>query len=211
MLRNMRKFISGKVLVLALISVTHWGCSKDDNILHIEMSDGNTVVVNTHTKFYDSEDAFLHSVSFRSTNDYQVHDVEEIDYEINCRYSLVGYSQINTECWEMAKFGSWATKYGLSPNTVYYVATDIFAKYISAPQEGLMIVPDANNVNMGYCPGINSPTFMYSVNDTANVCILQTGSKCVKYDSNGIPVNLIINNLKKQLTWKFQILRDVWE
>lgn len=167
--------------------------------------------MSSHIKFYDSENSFIHSVSFSSVENYQTYDVEDISYEVNGRYSLVGYDQMHTTCWEMTKFGAWATKYGLSPNRVYYVATDIFIKKLPVVPEGLMIVPSMNNEDMGFCPGIVNPTFMIKNDYHVNACILQTGNKSIKYNSNGTTVNVNINNLKEQLTWKFQIQKEVWD
>ncbi len=193
------------------IILINWGCASEDYILHVSMKDGNIITVDYRPKFYESEEAFIHSVSFPAMEDSQTYNVENIDYEINGRYSIVGYDKVYTGCWEVAKFGVWATKYGLRPNTVYYVATDVFTKHLPAVPEGMMIVPHEDNDRMGFCPGIAYATFIDTNDYKTGVCILQTGNKSIKYDSNGVFVNININNLKEQLTWKFQIQNDVWD
>ena len=193
------------------ITLINWGCTSEDDMLHVTMKDGNKILVGSCPKFYDSEQSFIHSVSFPAMEDCQTYNVENIDYEINGRYSIVGYDKVYTGCWEMAKFGVWATKYGLRPNTVYYVATDVFTKHLPAVPEGMMIVPHKDNVRMGFCPGIAYATFIDTNDYKAGVCILQTGNKSIKYDSNGVFINININNLKEQLTWKFQIQNEFWD
>ncbi len=111
----------------------------------------------------------------------------------------------------MAKFGSWISQYGLKPNAIYYVATDVYVKYITYVPDNLMIIPKKSTKAMGYCPGIDTPTFSVTNHDKENVCILQTCNKSIKYDSNGNLINLNINNLIEQLTWKFLIQKTVWE
>ncbi len=194
-----------------LLTLMNWGCASEDYILHVNMKDGNIITVDSRPKFYDSEEAFVHSVSFPSLENYLTTNVEDISYEINGRYSIVGYDKVCTGCWEKAKFGVWATKYGLSPNKVYYVATDVFTKHLPAVPEGMMIVPQKDNDSMGFCPGIAYATFIDTNDYKTGICILQTGNKSIKYDSNGVFINININNLKEQLTWKFQIQKEVWD
>ena len=193
------------------ITLTNWGCTSEDDMLHVTMKDGNKILVDSRPKSYDSELSFIHSVSFPSLEDSQIHDGEDISYEDNGRYTLVGYDIMYTGCWEIAKFGDWAIKYGLDPSTVYYVATDVFIKYLPAVPENMMIVPYKDNDRMGFCPGVVTPTFIATNNYKTNTCILQTGNKSIKYDSNRVFIDFNINNLKEQLTWKFQIQNEVWD
>lgn len=186
-------------------------CSSEDDILHAVMNDGNTFSVDSRIIVYETEDAFLHGVRFFPDSQILTDEVEGVDYEINGKYALTGFSQMETGSWEMAKFGSWASNYGIIPNTVYYVATEVYIKKLPLVPDGLMIVPNTHNECMGFCPGIAAPTFIYQNNYAANSCILKTGNRVVKYDTNKDPINININNLKEQLTWKFQIQKEVWD
>lgn len=65
------------------IILINWGCATEDYILHIDMKDGNIITVDSRPKFYESEEAFIHSVSFPAMEDSQTYNVENIDYENN--------------------------------------------------------------------------------------------------------------------------------
>lgn len=186
-------------------------CSSEDDIVHAVMRDGITFDVDSHIKFYETEDAFLHGVRFFPGRQIQPDEIENIDYEISGKYSLTGFSQMETGSWEMAKFGNWASRYGVSPEAVYYVATEVYTKKLPLLPDGLMIVPNNHNEGMGFCPGIAAQTFIYENDYTVNSCVLKTGNRIIKYDINGNPINISINSLKEQLTWKFQIQKDVWD
>ena len=187
------------------------GCSSEDDMLHVVMKNGTTFDVESHVKVYETEDAFLHSVRFFPESQILPDEMENIDYEINSKYSLAGFSQMETGSWEMAKLGNWASRYGIRPDAVYYVATEMYIKKLPLLPDGLMIVPNTHNERMGFCPGIATQTFIYENDYTANSCVLKTGNRIIKYDINGNTINIDINKLKEQLTWKFQIQKEVWD
>ena len=70
------------------ITLTNWGCTSEDDMLHVTMKDGNKILVGSCPKFYDSEQSFIHSVSFPAMEDCQTYNVENIDYEINLNTDL---------------------------------------------------------------------------------------------------------------------------
>ena len=187
------------------------GCSSEDDMLHVVMKDGTTFDVESHVKVYETEDAFLHSVRFFPESQILPDEMENIDYEINSKYSLAGFSQMETGSWDMVKLGNWASRYGIRPDAVYYVATEMYIKKLPLLPDGLMIVPNTHNESMGFCPGIATQTFIYENDYTANSCVLKTGNRIIKYDINGNTINIDINKLKEQLTWKFQIQKEVWD
>lgn len=187
------------------------GCSSEDDMLHVVMKDGTTFDVESHVKVYETEDAFLHSVRFFPESQILPDEMENIDYEINSKYSLAGFSQMETGSWCMVKLGNWASRYGIRPDAVYYVATEMYIKKLPLLPDGLMIVPNTHNERMGFCPGIATQTFIYENDYTANSCVLKTGNRILKYDINGNTINIDINKLKEQLTWKFQIQKEVWD
>lgn len=185
-------------------------CESEDVLQMLTMKDGRTITIGNNVKYYQSINDFMSSVSFTfdSTNDNG--SVDTISYLIGERYKIIGYSSDVMGAWEIAKFGNWIEKYGLKANQAYYVCTRLYKKYVNQPPKGIMIVPALNTDSMGYCPGINIPTFIIDKGTTSNFAILKTGERVIGYDSDGNSIFYYIPNLKT-VTWKFSIQDDGWE
>jgi hypothetical protein len=176
------------------------------------MQDGFVITINKTTKYYPTEEDFFHNVRTDFPHTYMIENVEKMEYEENKHYEVIGYNQDFVGCWEKAKFGNWAENYGLTPNKIYYVSTKLYAKYVSKPDNTLMIVPEKGLQNMGYCPGLNDKTFCVEQDNVTNTNILTTSTRFIGYNSEGNHVQCTINSFtNNKLIWKFLILQDVWD
>lgn len=195
-------------LMILFMSV---GCEHEESDISVTMADGKNFVVSKTIKYYSTEEEFVHNVSFSFPCTYNYEVVDSIDYQLDKQYETTGYNQTFTGCWEMAKLGDWSKKYGLSPNEIYYVATNIFAKYVQQPQNGLAIVPHLGKENMGYSPDIEPTTFRVTTDSNNKICILKTGCRVIGYDSNKRSVDCNLPNLKNRKVWRFLIQSDGWD
>ncbi len=206
--RQNRKIL-GYISIMFFTAIV--GCSTEDGIFCVTMKDGRIIAINSHIRDYPSEEQFVHSVSFPNESEYNVSNIDSIDYTLDYSYEIFGYDESLTVGWEKIRLGKWAINYGLSPNETYYAATNIYRKYLASVPVGMFIVPLNDNEDMGYIPGIMSKTFIVTKVNGAPICVLQTCEKSIVYDANGNLINININNLKTKLTWKFLILEDFWD
>lgn len=185
-------------------------CKSDNDLRCVIMQDGKAITINSSDKYYNDEDEFLHNVSFSFPRFYKYTNVDNLDYTTESNYTLTGFSQIFIGGWEFAKFGQWIRKYGLQPNKGYYVATMIYAKYISLPPTESRIIPIVGTQFMGYCPQKEATTFQVDTDYNAQVSILITGVRFIGYDSDGSNINIEMSSFADNnniLTWKF-LIRD---
>lgn len=199
-------------LFLVVMSFLLCSCESEDNIISITMQDGNTITLNSSQKYYSNEEEFIHCVSFSFPRSYECSEIEYIDYLDDSEYIVEGCNQFFIGGWEIARFGEWIRNYGLNPNESYYVATKVYAKYLSKPPVGLRIVPKLGGTFMGYCPDIEARTFRIDNISEMQVSALITGIRYIGYDSKGNDIKYempsFINN---ELIWKFLIRDDGWD
>lgn len=202
-------------LLLAICSLIFCCCEPESNAISTTMKDGKTITIYSSQKSYLDKEEFVHCVSFSFPCSYKYDDVEKIEYLEDSTYIVNGYNQSFIGCWEIAKFGEWSRDYGLDPNKVYYVATKVYAKYVSTPPNGLRILPKLGGAFMGYRPDIEPSTFWVNTDSGAKVSILTTGIRYIGYDSEGNTIDCeipsFVDNESNKLTWKFLILDDGWD
>lgn len=179
------------------------------------MRDGHTITTNSSQRYYTDEDSFVHGVSFAFARSYDYSEIEEMEYQDDSEGKVTGYNQSFIGSWEIAKFGEWIRDYGLEPGKVYYIATKVYAKYISMPPKGLRVIPKPEERFMGYCPDIEQRTFwVYNIPDE-QVCMLITGVRYIGYDSERNSINYEVpsftDNKKNILTWEFLVRDDGWD
>ena len=191
-------------LLTALIVI-----SCDSNPYSITMQDGMTIQYVSTPKYYSTEDDFVHDVAFDFPHPYDYAMPQHIDYVQDSIYTVHGYNQTFIGHWEKAKFGDWIKAYGLVPKQYYYVATKVYAKYISMPQDELWIYPKLRT------PITHKPLYVgVERNKEKHACALFTGIRYIGYDSNGKGIYVEIPSFDdkgdNQLTWKFSIDNDFW-
>lgn len=201
------------IFCLILIMLMLCSCETKDDSIRVTMEDGQSIVVSSSPKYYPNEDEFVHSVSFSFPRSYIPGHAEEINYLNESEGSVSGYDQSFIGAWEIARFGDWIKEYGLKPNNNYYVATKVYAKYVSQPPRGLRLVPKYEGDFMGYCPNVEPKTFLVNkLSQTEDIALL-TGYRYIGYNSERETVNIeipsFINN--NNLIWKFLIRDDGWE
>lgn len=197
-------------ILISFVIVILVSCESGDVITTLTMKDGRAITIVNGVKYYPSVNDFKSSVSFTFDSANDKGSVDTISYRNGERYKIKGYSSDTIVAWEIAKFGNWIEKYGLKADQNYYVCTRIFKQYVSRPPEGTMIVPALHNDSMGYCPGINYPTFTADYNKDSKFAILKTGERVIGYDSDRNSIFHYIPNLTK-ITWKFSVQDDGWE
>lgn len=202
-------------IILVTVICLLQGCDKEEPIIKNVMKDGVEIVVPTKVRYYDSEEEFIHNVSFSFHREYDLKMVEEVEYTFGEQYVVTGYDQRYNGVWEKAKFGDWISSYGLDASDTYYVCTTVVTKYLNIPPQGLMIVPKLGIELMGYCPGIDPKTFLVDYATERDASILLTGARTIGYDSDGNSISISVpsffNNNTTNLTWKFLIQTDGWD
>ncbi len=198
------------ILCQLLLPLFFISCDSEGNTTCVTMKDGVTIEVETSIKYYNTEEDFIHSISFNFHKDFAFYPKIEFEYRPNEEYELSGYSQKFIGCWEKAQFGEWITQYGLSPYLTYYVCTKTYVQYVSLPPEDYMIVPKLSNDNMGVCPNIGSKTFLALNDNKKQTSTLITGVRFIGYDSHQETVNIELPQLNN-IIWKFLIQSDGWE
>ena len=200
--------------IFLTVLVVICSCAPDTDIYSVTMHDGKTVTVNTSQKYYSGENEFAHRVSFSFPRSYDYSVMEKLEYVEDSSYVVNGYDQFFIGCWEKAVFGEWIRNYGLVPNKVYYVATKVYVKCVSRPQDGLMIVPKYGGLFMGYRPDVEPRTFWVD-NKDRQASVFTTGVRYIGYDSdgNGIykEIPSLSNNKNQKLVWNFLIQDNVWD
>lgn len=197
---------------IVFITITFFtGCNTENDIIHVTMKDRTEIAVKDKTIVYDTEESFNHSVTLLFHYNHYAPQIEKVEYATDSLYSISGYDQVFSGGWELVKFGSWITKYGLTAEKEYFVATDVLTKYISPIPDDLMLEPCPSMENMGFLPGFSQPYFIAYNNNNIGACVMQTCDKKIKYDSTGNYINLNINNLETKLTWNFLITKNMWE
>lgn len=202
-----------RYILFLIIIVAFNSCNSTLDTFPVKMQDGMTISVNSSIKYYPDEESFVHDVSFSVPRQYEYFNVEKFEYVEDSTYVAEGHDQSFIGYWEKATFGDWIKEYGLVPQTVYYVATKIYTKNITMPQDGLEIVPKWGSPLMGYCPNTEYTTFKVNNNKEQHVSTLYTGVKYIGYDSKGKGIYKEIPslNINQKITWKFLIQNDGWE
>lgn len=142
-------------ILLLLVS-----CTQDEWFRSVTMQDGNTVLVHQQKQFYETESKFVHNVFFSWEHKFDITDVEQINYKVDSRYTVKGHNAFYFHHWEEAQFGEWIEKYGLKANKTYYVATKVYAKFISMPPDSITISPKIGDSFLGYIPGAEASRFL---------------------------------------------------
>lgn len=206
----MKRLLLWGFIIFALCS-----CDNGNDLMQVTMKDGYTIVVDPSPKYYADEDEFVHAVSFYFPRPYDFSQTEEVEYTKNTEKNVKGYNQFFIGHWETARFGEWIRSHGLDPRKTYYVATKVYAKYVSMPPEGLRIVPEVGGQFTGYLPCIEPRTFQVENNCDAQAIALITGFRYIGYDSERNATNYempsFINNSKTNLIWKLLIRDDGWD
>ena len=189
-------------------------CSCDDHydkIYSVKMRDGNTIKVLNSQRVYSTEKDFLHNISFAFPRSYDLRNVEQCDYTSDSIFVIEDYNQSFTGAWEVAVFGEWIRAYGLIPHTPYYVATTVFAKYVSAPPRHKTLYP-LGGTYMGYIPGLERPSFFISHSPDYTCNIFTTGARLIGYDSSKNAISIYIPSFinTNKLTWYFQVDTSPW-
>ncbi len=202
------------ILFYVALAIVLCSCEAGNWPIHVTMEDGKTITISPKTRYYTSEDEFIHGVSFPFPYSYIYPEIEKIDYVVDSSYTVTGYDQFFVGNWEIARFGEWARQYGLKPNSNYYVATKVYAKYVPKPPSELNIKPKLDIALMGYVPWSEYKTFFVSYEKDAQVSVLTTGVRYIGYDSERKNIDLDMpsfnENKNNKLTWKFLIVESVW-
>ena len=184
--------------------------SCNSNPYTITMQDGVTIQYVSTPKYYSTEDDFVHDVAFDFPHPYNYAMPQHIDYVQDSIYTIHGYNQTFIGHWERAKFGDWIKAYGLVPEQNYYVATKVYAKYISMPQDELSIYPKLRT------PITHKPLYVgVEHNKEKQACALFAGVRYIGYDTKGkgiyMEIPFFANKGDDQLTWKISVENDIWD
>ena len=195
-------------ILLLLVS-----CTQDEWFRSVTMQDGNTVLVHQQKHFYETESKFVHNVFFSWEHKFDITDVEQINYKVDSRYTVKGHNAFYFHHWEETQFGEWIEKYGLKANKTYYVATKVYAKFISMPPDSITISPKIGDSFLGYIPGAEASRFLLNYYKKENCCVMTTGIRYIGYDSekNKIDIEIPLNtDSNHNRIWKFLTEYNIW-